>query len=258
MAIPERNLRSDLRNRRWIRSLFSIVPAPEIVEITAAAGFECIIFDSEHGPYGVEAIRALVPVAHSLGLPVLVRVPDTEAAAIGVALDLGADGIIVPGISNAAQARTVVQAARFAPLGSRGVNPYVRAAGFTAGANWFSEANERTCVVVMVEGREGLERIDEILRTEGVDMIFVGPFDLSQSLGVPGEIRHPLVIEAIQTIIRATAALGVAVGIFVPDANGARYWRSHGAQFVAIGVDTQHVLAAMSHVIASTNEDQER
>jgi 2-keto-3-deoxy-L-rhamnonate aldolase RhmA len=233
MTFPER-----LRAGPPVVSTFSMIDSPAIVELLASAGFDAVVFDMEHGPLGPESLNGLIPAARAAGITPLVRVRANEASLIGAALDVGAAGVVVPQVESAGEAAAAVAAARFGPAGSRGVNPYVRAAGYHAGAEWFARANAESAVLVMVEGRAGIAALPEILATPGVDGIFIGPFDLSQALGVPGQVEHPDVIARVTAIAAEAAARHVAVAVFAPTPALACRWLALGARMVALGFDT--------------------
>ncbi len=149
-------LRKRLRQEEAMLATFSIVPSVEIVQIIALAGFDAVILDTEHGPYGIEALVALIAAAHARQMHAIVRVRENSAAWIGAALDAGADGILVPQVASRREAEAAVAAARFAPLGRRGANPWVTAAGYGGDPGWFAAANEAVAVIVMIEGAEGV------------------------------------------------------------------------------------------------------
>jgi 4-hydroxy-2-oxoheptanedioate aldolase len=229
---------------------FSIIPSFEVVEMIGLAGFDAVILDMEHGAYGVESLGPLLLAARARGLFPIARVRTNEASSIGAALDAGAAGVLVPQVSSAVAARAAVSAARFAPDGSRGANPWVRAADFTAGPAWFARANQDVAAMVMIEGREGIAAVPEILNTPALDAVFLGPVDLSHALGVPGETEHPLVLAQVERVVAQARARGMAVAVFAPTAKTARRWLDLGVGFVALGVDTAHILAGFRAVLA--------
>jgi 4-hydroxy-2-oxoheptanedioate aldolase len=174
-----------------------ILPRIEVVELAALAGFDAVILDQEHGPIGVEALPELVAAAQGAGLACVVRVPECRAKAIEAALDVGADAVLVPHVASADAARDAVAAARFAPDGRRGANPWVRAARYGALADFASEANDRCACLALVEETDGVAAIEDILAVPGLDAVFVGPVDLSHSLGYAGQPEHPAVVETV-------------------------------------------------------------
>jgi len=229
---------------------FVLIPRLEIIELIALAGFDVVVIDLEHGPYGIESISPLVAAAHARELLCVVRVARLESHSIGAALDCGADGVLVPHVSSGADAALAVQAARLAPEGQRGANPYVRAAGYSADGSFLTTANDSAACLALVEGRAGVAAIDEILSVPGLDGIFLGPVDLSADVGVPGETEHPLVLEAFQRVIDACQARGVATSAFAATPQAARRWIEIGVGMVTVSVDTALILQGFRAAIA--------
>jgi 4-hydroxy-2-oxoheptanedioate aldolase len=230
---------------------FSVMPSTDVIELIALAGFDFVILDMEHGPYTLDLVHSCLLAAAARGLPVVVRVAEHNPALIGAVLDVGADGVLVPQIRSAQDARDVVAAARFAPQGSRGSNPWVRAARYQGDPAWLAASNDSTLVMVMVEGAEAVNGIDEILAVDGLDAVFLGPVDLSHALGVPGQPEHPRVLSTLADVARRAAAAKVGVAVFAPDARRARYWRERGLNLVACGVDSYLVLDALRAKVRS-------
>jgi 4-hydroxy-2-oxoheptanedioate aldolase len=240
-----------LRSGNALVASFSIIPSTEVVEIVALGGFDAVILDMEHGPYGIDRLGPLVVAARSRGIYAIARVQRNEAALIGAALDAGADGVLVPQVTSRREAEAAVAAARFAPEGSRGAHPWVRAADFGGRAGWFQTANRDAAVIVMIEGVAGAANVADILETPHLDGIFIGPVDLSHALGVPGEIDHPTVLARIDEILARARGRSVATSIFTPSAERARMWLDRGVGLVALGVDTAHFLSALKAATAA-------
>lgn len=243
-------LRQRLRDPEPVLATFTFAASVEIVELQALAGFEVVILDMEHGAFEIATLGPYILAARARGATPVVRTRSNDPAQIGGVLDAGAAGVIVPQVASAAEAAAVVAAARFAPEGARGANPWVRAADFTGGPEYYRRQNEETAAIVMVEGPAGIAALDEILATPGLDAIFLGPVDLSNALGVPGEPEHPRVLEAVGHAIERGQARGVAVAVFAPSSEAARRWLARGARLVAVGADTLHILAALRAVVA--------
>jgi 2-keto-3-deoxy-L-rhamnonate aldolase RhmA len=246
-----RSLRAALAGERRLLGTFTIIPSVEIVELIGLAGFDFVIIDREHGPFGLDQVKTLLVAARARGLWSVVRVPGPEPGMIGAVLDAGADGIVVPQVGSATTAGAVVAAARFAPEGERGAHPWVRAAGYGTVPDWYAAANRDTAVLVMIEGVAGVAAIPEILAVPGLDAIFLGPVDLSHSMGVPGQIDHPRVREAMESVAAKATAQGLATAVFAPDAERARAWWTLGIRLVACGVDTRLVQDAFAAVVTA-------
>lgn len=209
---------------------------PLMVEAIGHGGMDFVVLDLEHGPLDIGDLGALIRAAECAGLAAVVRVG--EATQISRALDLGAAGVQIPHVSGRAQAQAAVAAARFTPLGHRGVCRYVRAAasGTLERSTYFQQANA-SLVILQVEGAAGLAALPEILEVPGVDVIFVGVYDLSQSLGIIGQVDHPRVRAAVQQIAQQCVAKGMACGTFVESPQTARDYAKLGMHFLCYSVD---------------------
>lgn len=247
MALPA--LRERLRSGKPLLATFSIIPAVEVVELIGLAGFEGVILDLEHGAHGSEALGPLILAAKARDIYPLVRVRSSEPTEIAAALDAGAAGVIVPQIGSLAEAERAVQAARFAPDGNRGANPFVRAADYSGRLEWFAEANRDTAILLMIEGQGGLAAADEIAALPNLDGIFIGPMDLSHALGVPGEMGHPSVAEAIRSVIAACRAKGITAGIFAGTPEAAKRWIGEGVTLTGLSADTITFLNALKGLL---------
>ena len=225
------------------------VAAPELVELATLAGFDTVILDAEHGALGPRELGMLVIAARSRQARSWIRVARLDPQLIGLALDLGADAVLVPQIGSAEQARAAVAAARFAPQGARGANPWVRAGDWSGSPEWYAEANNLAEVHLMIEGQGGFDALDDIL-TSGCTGVFVGPVDLSHAVGLPGQIDHPHVIGAVQSVLHDSAEAGVRTGVFAGSAIAARRWAQAGADLVALGTDAMWALSGMRSAVA--------
>ena len=160
-GVGERKIfRDRLRAGEVLTAIFSIIPTPTVVEILALAGFDAVIVDMEHGPTSLGDLVPLLMGVEAGGAHTVVRVPECSEHVIGAVLDMGAEAVLVPQVINAAQARRAVSAARYAPDGTRGVNPWVRAARYGKRTDWVTRSNEHVAVMAMIEGSEGLSQLD--------------------------------------------------------------------------------------------------
>lgn len=237
-------LSSILNKQGYVLGPFMKLDSPAVVELAGLAGFDFVIIDMEHGPLDILSAENMVRAAHLRNLIAIVRVGENNPLMISRALDIGADGVQVPQISNAKDALNAVRAAKFFPEGERGVCRYVRAADYTqiSKAEYFKRANQDTNVIIHIEGQEGLSNLDEILKVDGIDILFIGPYDLSQSLGIPGEVENPRVIAEVTRIMDDAKTVGKKIGIFVEDISTAKNYISKGIQYVAYSVDVGLIL----------------
>jgi 4-hydroxy-2-oxoheptanedioate aldolase len=215
-------------------------PSPELVETLGDVGFDCVFVDLEHGEYGTDALPGLLRATRAARCFGVVRSSHVSAHEIGAALDAGADAVLAPGVSSADEAATIVAAAHYPPVGSRGAAPMTRGAGYgTIPFPTYRERIEAEVVVgAQIEGPDGMAALESILAVEHLDLAFIGPFDLSQHLGVPGETSHPSVVEAMTRIVERAEARGIATGTWAPTAAAARPWIEAGVRLVTVASTT--------------------
>lgn len=232
------SFKEKLRNSYTIGP-FSKTSDPAFIEILGHAQFDFVILDLEHGPNSVETLQNLIRAAQVSDILPIVRVKENNLSLIGEVLDIGAAGIQIPKVENADQAKMYINQIRFAPNGCRGVCRFVRAANYSMQDRfeYFKDA-DNTIVIFQIEGQQAISRLDEILRVEGIDLIFIGPYDLSQSIGIPGQIDHPLVIEKMLEIIDLCNRHNVDVGTFVDNMENAERWKRAGVKYLSYSVDT--------------------
>ncbi|HYM96654.1 MAG TPA: aldolase/citrate lyase family protein [Candidatus Sulfotelmatobacter sp.] len=232
---PER-LRQSLAARAVLHGTWVQTPSPEVVEILGWSGWDFVILDLEHGPYGAETLGHLIRAADASGTSPFVRVPLSAPHDVGRALDLGAAGIVWPGVTSAEAGAAAVRLTRFPPAGSRGSSPSTRQLHYSAipFTTLTARDAQQPLAVLQVEARLATSDLGSILGIEGLDVVFIGAYDLSLSLGLPGQFDHAKVREAITEIVTRAGDRGVAVGIWVPDAEAARFWAGHGVRFVTV------------------------
>lgn len=217
---------------------FAAIPHPVAVEVMAQSGLDFLCIDSEHAQISRDMIETMVRAADVHRVPAVVRVPGHAPEAIQAALDSGAQGVLVPRVSTAAQAAMAVKASRYPPLGERGVGPG-RAAGYGYRIpEYLADANDRIVVAIQVETSEGLANIEAITAVGGVDVIFVGPGDLSVSIDALGPKGADKLADAIRRIISATVANGGTAGIFCAKPQDVGQWAAIGASFFVLASDT--------------------
>jgi 4-hydroxy-2-oxoheptanedioate aldolase len=243
MNTPVNLFKQALLNKQPQIGLWMGLASAYTAEICALAGFDWLVIDGEHAPNDLNSIQsqlqtvAAYPASHSV-----CRVPIGETALIKQYLDLGAQTILVPMVDTAAQAAQLVQAMRYPQDdGHGGVRGMAgaRASRWGHYPDYVKRANEEVCLLVQVESREALKNLDAITATPGVDGVFIGPADLSASMGHVGNAAHPEVQAAIEDAIARILKAGKAPGILTPDRQLAAHYLSLGAVFVAVGLDTQ-------------------
>ena len=248
--------KSKLREKGFLLGPFVEVGSPEIVEILGLAGFDFAIIDCEHAAFSGETVGNMIRASAASDIAPLVRVRENATGPILEALDLGAVGLHIPQIATRADAQRAVRAAKFPPEGERGFNPFVRAAAYGAqpATEFQRQANDDTLLVLHIEAQESLDQLDDILAVPGIDVAFLGPYDMSQTLGVAGQVTHPLVQETMQAIVKAAEPRGIAVGCFANTLEHAELWLRAGVSYLAYSVDSLMLREAGSGIRARIDE----
>ena len=241
--------RQRLLNQETLIGTLISIPSPEVVELLSQTGFDWLFIDAEHGAFGPAEIISLLQAAHDC--PCIVRIPGPDEGWIKKVLDAGATGIIVPRISSADQAQTVVRYAKYPPAGQRGVG-LGRAHHYGREfSSYLQNANERTVIVLQAENQQALDNIDEISRIAGLDAVLIGPYDLSASLGHTGAVDHPVVQKAIQQISDSCKANNTCLGIFGVCAQDVEPYKKMGFNLLTVGVDTLFLEASANAALTT-------
>ena len=209
--------------------------SPVSAEVCAVSGFDWVLLDLEHGAGGEEKIRDVVPAAGGYGVATVVRVEAVERIRIGRALDCGAAGIMLPRLDSAAEVTAALAHLRYPPVGDRGVATYNRACQFGLDPGALDRADSETLCVVQIESAAAVAAADDIAAIEGVDVLFIGPRDLSHDLGVPGDLTAPAYLRALDTVLAAARHHGKAAGMLVSDGAAAATRLAQGWSFLAVG-----------------------
>lgn len=249
-------LKSRLQAGETVFGCFTRYPDATLVEVLGHLGWDFIVFDAEHGTIEPRDCEQMVRAAELHQVTPLVRVTANQQFLILRYLDTGAHGLHVPMVSTAEQAEAAVRWVKYHPRGVRGLAG-VRASSYGLGVplgEYVQQANEQTLVVAHLETAESVEALPAILKVEDLDVIFIGPTDLSHSLGVPGQPQHPRVIETMDRIARTVEGSGKALGIMVSHADGARQWKERGARYIAVGLESILAPACRNYLKAVREE----
>jgi len=244
--------KNKLRNGLPVFGPFMKTTDPAFIEVAGHAGFDFVVLDMEHGPAGIHELQNLIRAAMLANVIPIVRTSDSSENAISKPLDLGALGVQIPQVVSGEMAERCVKAARFFPKGERGVCRFVRAAGYSSMASdeYFKRANE-ALVIIQIEGKNAIDDLDNILKVDGIDIIFIGPYDLSQSLGVPGQVSNPVVTNTMNAIVRKAQAAGKVVGTFTDTLPSAEMWKKAGVQYISYSVDVGIFTTACREIVNS-------
>lgn len=246
----ENHLKRKLQQGEVVLGPFMNCSYPAFIEICGHAGFDFAVIDMEHGPLHTLVAEDLCRAADCVGLAPVVRVRKNDAAQIQRALDIGSAGVQVPQIETQADAEAVVRSAKYNPIGSRGLSFGTRAGVYTAaGTNITDRLNEESLVIVHVEGSQGVQNLEAIVSVPHIDVIFLGPYDLSQSLGIPGQVQDPRVTDLMQSAVRTIRNAGKAAGTFTDNPEIAQHWIDVGVQYIGLGIDVSIFLKACQSLV---------
>lgn len=244
------SLRDGLARRDPLLGTIVSLAAPEAAELLSGIGFDWLFIDMEHAPLGVLDVQRILQAMRP-GCFSVVRVPSNGEVWIKRAADLGCDGIIVPLVNSAEDAARAVRGARYPPEGIRGVG-IGRAHRYGLGFDdYVQRANRELAVIVQAEHIQAVRHIDEIVRVPGVDAVFIGPYDLSGSLKVPGQVGDPEVQQAIERVRKVCQEAGMPLGVFGASADAVRPFIAQGYTLIAVGMDTLFMGTAAGQCLAS-------
>ncbi len=251
-------LKAKLKNgESIIGTMVSLFDRPQIACIVKSAGYDFFIIDGEHGPFDYGAMAGILLMAKETGIPALVRIPEPRREVILKCMEMGAKGLLLPNTETAEQARTLVNCSKYAPMGNRGVALMREHTSFSKPANvaeYMKQANEESLLLVQIESPVGLENLNEILDVDGIDVAFVGPADLSQSMGIMGQLDNPIFIEAMETIIKTAENKGKASGIHLMDVAPLKKWQAKGMKCNMFSSDVNLMIQAAKEGLGKLRE----
>lgn len=248
-----KSLKEKLQQGETVFGCFSLIPSPQIQEIIGVSGFDFAIIDFEHGTMDLGTAENLMRAQMARGLTTAVRVKPGDLRSIGKVLDMGAEVVQIPQIGSKEEAENAVRAAKFPPRGERGAAHVVRAASYCGvdRSDYYANANEDTMVILQIEGLEAAKQAESIMSVDGVDVIFLGPHDLAQALGVPGQTEHPLVEGKMEELVTLAKKHHKWVGTYVESVRAAEKWSKLGVQYLAFQSDVDLIHTMMKQTADS-------
>jgi 2-keto-3-deoxy-L-rhamnonate aldolase RhmA len=236
----ENRIKAKLKAGGSVFGSWSICSSPMVVNVMAEAGLDFVTLDLEHGPTTFETAESLLYAIEAGGSTPMLRLGEWSEATILRALEIGTQGILVSHISTAEEAARVVRACKYPPEGERGLSPFIRRHGYSEVdlAAKLSDANEQMFTGVLVEDAEGLRNLDAIAATPGLDLIYLGIYDISLALGVPGSLEDPRVLEVVRGAVRRIEERGLAAGAVARDREHLRLLLDAGFRYISYLVDT--------------------
>ncbi len=238
------SLRDRIQSGEPTIGTFLNLGSPLAAEVCALACFDWLLADLEHGGGDEAALVGQLLAAATHRVPMLVRVESAERIRTGRVLDLGAAGVMFPRLDTVAEVAAAIRHLRYPPEGDRGVARYNRACGFGLRSEALHSANGRVLGIVQIESVAALDAVEEIVRVPGVDVIFVGPADLSYAIGVPRQLDSPEFRSALNRVVGAARAAGISAGILAPSNETAQAYHEQGFTFLAVGSDSTFIAAA--------------
>ncbi len=249
----EQQFRARLHAKELLVGMVTTLSSPEVAEMLTAAGYDWLFIDGEHGPFGTLELQRVMQGA-GREMPCIVRIPIGAEWMIKQALDSGAAGILVPMVNSAEQAEQIVRWAKYPPMGSRGVGAARAHRYGLEFAEYVARANDETVVVIQAEHIEAVNHIEQIVEVAGIDAVFVGPYDLSASLGRTGDVAHPDVVAAIKRVTTACQRKGLPLGIFGASAAALKPYLQQGYTLIAASTDTMVFTTAACKMLADVRE----
>ncbi|HAE42792.1 MAG TPA: aldolase [Clostridiales bacterium] len=250
------SLRERILSKEVVLGLFYKFNSQAVVEMVGHAGFDFIIIDTEHANFSSYDVEGLIRAADGVGMSSVVRVREAKPEDVLHALDSGADGVQIPSIRSADQAVEVCATSKYYPQGNRGLSMTQRSGMYSAwpkDKNYFDHSNNNSLVVVHVENKEMADNVEELLKIPQLDVVFIGPGDLSQSLGKPGQMNAPEVVKVIEEVIEKVLAKGKAAGIYCGTPEAIKQYVDLGVTYIAYGSDVTAMAKALKDLKISAD-----
>ncbi len=227
-------------------TMIAEIRQPAIMQLLSLAGFDFAIIDNEHGPFNIETIADLSRAGRCYGVTPIVRVPDLAYPYLAQSLDVGAQGIMLPRVYSVEQVKEAVQIVKYPPQGMRGCALNRGHTNFQPGPvlDIMARANQENLTVIQIETKEALEQVDAIAAVPGVDVLFIGPNDLSISLGVAGPPTQDVMVAAIEKVVAACQKHGVTCAIQLADVELCRHWAANGIPMISYSAETGLLIGA--------------
>jgi 4-hydroxy-2-oxoheptanedioate aldolase len=238
-SIPD--MKERLKKGEILIGPWCIIPSPTVTDIIAKTGVDFVIIDMEHGDFSLETVENMIRAAESSHCIPFVRAEKNDESCILKILELGAPCVIIPHIESRADAERAISHVKYYPVGTRGLSPFTRAGGYSKDhvQAHCKKQNDRTMIILILEGKDGLKNLDDILSIEDIekkiDIIYVGAYDLSQALGYPGNVDHPVVKKQLEIAIKKIKKNGIAPGGYVAKTQDEMEWMCKiGMQFITL------------------------
>ncbi len=252
-----KNLKKRLKNGESLNGCWLNLGSSLTAEIVGQAGFDWVLIDLEHGAGSEKDVLSQLQALESTPTAAIVRAESHEPQRIGRLLDIGAEGVMCPKVNDGAEAKKVINGLHYPPFGSRGVAKMVRATAFGRDFDdYYANAQENILGIVQIETAEALKHLDEIASTDGVDVLFIGPADLTMDMGIFGQFKNPIFVSAVENIVKAAQKAGKAVGILFFNPDDYKTYHDMGIRFIACGADATFVADGARNMAKKLNDSK--
>jgi 4-hydroxy-2-oxoheptanedioate aldolase len=249
-------LKEKLEKNRQTIGTWNIIDSTMVVDVIASSGIDFIVIDAEHGSISYETAQAMITICESYKVSPIMRVGEINESLILRALDIGSHGVQLPNITTAEDAKQFVKFAKYPPIGIRGFSPYTKAGLYDVinGKTMPVIANKNTLLIANVEGKEGIENLQEIVEVDGIDVIFIGLFDMSKSLGIPGDVQNPIVMEKLDKAIEIIHGNGKKIGSIASNLDMLQLLKEKKIDYLTYSVDTGIIKESYVNIINKFNK----
>ena len=255
MAAPVNEFKKRLKAGETLMGCWLSGASPVMTEVLTTCGFDWLLIDGEHSPNTITTMTEQMRIIGPSGVPALARIPFGDTWQVKMVLDTGCQTVLIPMIESVEHAEEMVQAMKYPPEGVRGVGAYAaRASGYGGTPEYLQTANDQTCLLLQIENKAGLECLDDVLKLDGVDGVFIGPSDLSANLGYLGQPEHPEVQKVIDESLAKIMAAGKAAGVLTMNLDLVKKYSDMGVGFIAAAMDIP-MLATTARARAKTLGD---
>jgi len=234
-------LKTKLAKQKTTIGTWSVIPSPIVADVIASCGIDFIIIDMEHGPASFETAQSMIMACESRNVSPVIRVTGVNESEILKALDIGAHCIQIPNVSSLESLKEIVRYAKFPPLGNRGFSPFTRACNYShlESQNYTEKSNENSMIAVHIEGAKAVENIDELLTVPEINIFFIGLYDISKSLGIPGQVDDERVLQLLKKAVKKINAAGKYSGTIATNKDQLKQFIDMGISYITYSVDCE-------------------
>lgn len=237
MDIKNRSLKNRLKKKELVLGTWCVLPSASVINVLAKAGLDFVIFDMEHGPMDFHLVYGMIMAAEVDGCEAIVRVSNNNESEILRVLDSGASGVMVPHIESVKDREKAISYIKYPPIGIRGFSPYTRAGGYTSRKEHTMAENRKTVSAIIIEGIEGIKNIERIIDDKELDIVYIGTYDLSVALGVPGDVKNQKVMKTLEKCVEKIINKNKAAGTLFHTLDELKYFKDLGMQLLCYKVD---------------------